>query len=939
VFHIGVGERELFLLVENSPEKLWGISKFIKVVEIIVALNTFSLHCIRIKIMRIILTHEQADFDALASLLGAFLLDETAVPILPRRMNRNVNAYITIYGADLPFVEARDLPNEPVDLVTLVDTQSMVSVRGVGGLTHVNVVDHHPLRGDLPADWQMLVEQVGATTTILVEAMQERNETLLPSHATLLLLGIYEDTGSLTFSRTTPRDLQAAAYLLDQGANLRIASDFLNHPLSAGQQEIYELLRKSAEVHDIHGHLVVVASGDARQIDEELSTLAHKLNDLLDPEALFLLVETRSGVQLIARSTSDHIDVAAITSRFGGGGHDRAAAALIRDRELPKAKSDLMACLAELIRPAMTVSQIMSRGPQVLTPETPANEAADRMQRFGYEGYPVVKDDQVVGLLTRRDVDRALSHKLNKTAASLMNAGSFTVKPDDSIEKLQRLMVESGWGQIPVVHPEHGYIIGIVTRTDLLKALAVRKEVFPGKQNLSSKLEKALPPSRLALLQAVVGVANGLHLPTYIVGGFVRDLLLDRPGLDFDIVVEGDAISLVDSLVRKFGGTVKTHGRFGTAKWYLKGSHVFQQYQAAKRSNPPGGSVILTNDLPEFLDLISARTEFYTYPTALPTVERGSIKLDLHRRDFTINTLCLRLDGNHYGDLYDYWGGMNDLSRGLVRVLHSLSFVDDPTRMLRAVRFEQRFGFQIETRTLQLLSEALSLITRVSGDRIHHELDHILDELKSGPMIHRLEELGLLKAIHPGLKVDAWFQNQLSLMPLVKPADHWLFNAHEWGNIPWNEFRRMVIYGLWLVRLDPTQIKSVCDRLKHPSEGSGDILAANKLISLLDDICTLKPGQATEILDEYPLRSIVISYLAVGDNNSRQLLNEYFVRFRFVHPNMNGNDLRANGLPPGPVYRQILTRLRAAWLDGDIHTVEQEKELFEQLIREALGPG
>lgn len=890
--------------------------------------------------MRIILTHEQADFDAVASLLGAYLLDESAIPVSPRKMNRNVGAYLTLYGSDLPFIEPRDLPSEGVDLVTLVDTQSMVSVRGVGPLTHVNVIDHHPLRDDLPQNWRVSIENVGATATILVEALQESNGSIISSHATLLLLGIYEDTGSLTFSRTTPRDLQAAAYLLDQGADLRIAADFLNHPLSSAQQELYERFRENAQTHDIHGHRVVIASGDARQLDEELSTLAHKLNDLLDPEALFLLVETRGGVQLIARSSTDHIDVAAITNRFGGGGHDRAAAALIHGKELELLKIDLLNALEEIVRPAITVAQIMSRGPQVLTPDTPASEAVERMQRFGYEGYPVVKNGEVVGLLTRRAVDRAISHKMNLTADSLMNAGKFTVHPDDSIEKLQRLMFESGWGQIPVVHPENGEIIGIVTRTDLLKILTEGKAAIGGRQNLASKLEKALPPSRLVLLQAVAKVAHDHHLPIYIVGGFVRDLLLDRPGLDFDIVVEGDAIALARFLVKKFGGTLKAHGRFGTAKWYLKGSRVVSLEQANGRKNHlPEGAVISSAELPEFLDMITARTEFYTYPSALPTVERGSIKLDLHRRDFTINTLALRLDGHHYGDLYDFWGGLNDLNQGLVRVLHSLSFVDDPTRMLRAVRFEQRFGFQIEYRTLQLLSEALSLMARVSGDRIHHELDHILDEPLGDRMISRLDELGLLKAIHASFSYDAWFQEHFSMIPQSRPADQWLFSAHDWDNLSWQEVRRVMLYGIWLVRLGPSQIHSVCERIKYPGKYLNDILAANQLLESHGDFANLKPGQVTEKLDGYMLFSIAIAYLASDDIILRQVLQDYFLKYRFIHSKMDGNDLRASGLRPGPVYRRILSRLRNGWLDGEITSQEQEKELFDKLVKEASGNG
>ena len=454
--------------------------------------------------MHIILTHEQADFDALASLLGAHLSDEETIPVLPRKLNRNVRAFITLYGMELPFVDPRDLPNEAIDKVTLVDTQSMISVKGMQADAQVQVIDHHPTREGIPSNWKITSEETGATATIYAEVLRERGVQLSTIEATLILLGIYEDTGSLTYTRTTARDLNAASYMLERGASLEVAADFLNHPLSIQQQELYDRLRASAESHHIHGHTIVLTCGDAQEMDEELSTVAHKLRDLLDPEALFMLVTTRGGVQMIARSTNEDIDVAQITDHFGGGGHERAAAALIRDRELESVCKELLELLPNHIRPAITVAEIMSPEPQLLSPDTPVQDAATRMQRFGYEGYPVVEQDaegnhQILGLLTRRAVDRAISHKLNLTAASLMNAGQVRVHPDDSIEDLQRLMTDSGWGQVPVINPNSGQVIGIVTRTDLLKTLT-RLPEFTHPQNLANRLETALPPPRLTLL-------------------------------------------------------------------------------------------------------------------------------------------------------------------------------------------------------------------------------------------------------------------------------------------------------------------------------------------------------------------------------------------------------------------------------------------------------
>jgi len=683
--------------------------------------------------------------------MALFCWMRAAHPILPRRMNRNVRSFVTLYGADFPFLDLRDVSPGAVERVTLVDTQSLVTLKGVDERTRVRVFDHHPLRKHNPPDWEVVIFELGATTTFFIESLREAGENLAPIQATLLLLGIYEDTGSLTFSRTTPRDVHAAAWLLEQGADLRIAVKFLNPPLTNEQREIYDRLVPAAETHEVNGHRVVLACGEALELTEEISTLAHKLRDLFDPDALFVLVQTVEGVRLVARSTTDDIDVAAIASHFGGGGHARAAAALLKKDKFKRQKDDanptddlsqitvvreeLLALLPSHIRPPLTVGQVMSRRPRLLAPETPVHEAAQMMSRYGYEGFPVAREGKILGLLTRRAVDRALSHRLNLTAASLMEAGEITVRPGDSLQQVQALMIESGWGQIPVVESGTGKIIGIITRTDLLKTLV--RHPHPAHHAYAKKLERSLPPEHLALIRAVAEQAEALHLPAYIVGGFVRDLLLDRPGLDFDIVVEGDAIALAKALARKHGGRITSHSRFGTARWNLENSEFGTRNSMLEQRVSKIKS----------LDLISSRQEFYEHPTVLPTVERGSIKLDLHRRDFTINTLALRLDGRHFGELHDYYGGLSDLQKRRIRVLHSLSFIDDPTRMMRAVRYEQRYGFQIEPRSLQLMDEAKPLVARLSEERLRHELDLIVEEPHAPAILARLAELNLMTSI------------------------------------------------------------------------------------------------------------------------------------------------------------------------------------------------
>ncbi len=860
--------------------------------------------------MRIILTHEQTDFDGIASLLGANLLDEVAIPVLPRRMNRNVRAFLTIYGVDLPFVDPRDLGDEPIDSIYLVDTQSLTSMKGAHQETQVHVIDHHAPRKECPPDWKVRLVETGANTTVFVEEIQERDLRLSIVQATLLLLGIYEDTGSLTYTRTTSRDIRAAAVLLDQGANLSIVNDYLNHPLSIQQQEIYDQLRAAAKNHPVHGYNILITQGDARGMDEELSTIAHKLRDLVDPDAIFLLMNIRGGVQLIARSTSDHIDVSKVAEHFGGGGHPRAAAAIIKSGERQSIYQTLVEILPKHVQPAITVQEIMSRTPQLLAPETPVQEIAKKMQRYGYEGYPVVQDGRILGLVTRRAVDRALSHRLNLTASSLMEAGQVRIAPGDSIEQLQTLMTNTGWGQVPVVDPGSKEIVGIVTRTDILETLT-QPQIHSGKRNLADKLENALTEEWLQILKEIAQIAQQQHAAIYIVGGFVRDLLLGYPSLDFDLVVEGDAIKVAQAVKNKLGGRMATHKRFGTAKWFLESETGV--YHTQKGS-------------PTTLDFITARREFYTHPTALPTVERGSIKLDLHRRDFTINTLALRLDGHHYGELHDYWGGYNDLRLGLVRVLHSISFVDDPTRMLRAVRYEQRYGFQIGKRTLQLLLEARPLMSRVSGDRIRHEMDNIINEGRVVEMLERLNQIDLLKTIHPDLDWDSWLRDKIR--KVSTPDPEWGL-SQDWKGLP---IKLVLIYTIWFIRSPWPKVERVVVRLRLPRRLKDIIQETCQLWQELPQNLDLKPSQIATWLEKATPLAVYCLYLSTDLERVKRGLKSYVTRWATITPTITGHDLRDLGVPPGPIYKKILASLRNAWIDGEISTPEAENALLQRLL-------
>jgi tRNA nucleotidyltransferase (CCA-adding enzyme) len=886
--------------------------------------------------MFLILTHENADFDAVASQLAAHKLYPEGIPLLSRFLNRNVRQFLILYWDVLPFTRPEEWRRQRIDRLLLVDTHSYNSVRGLVREPRVSVIDHH-LNVEQRPDWDYQVEAVGATTTLLVEKIRTAGLVLSQEEATLLLLGIYEDTGSLTYDTTGPRDAQAAAWLLEQGALLNVVRRFLQIALTPAQQELYDRLQQSLEWRDIHGQSLAIAAAAAPDnFEDEISSVAHRLREILNPAGLFVLVELNNGVQLVARSTSEQVDVSLVAEALGGGGHNRAAAALVLGESLAPVRERLKALLPEVVVPMTRVSEIMSYGVQTIAATARVEEAAALMQRLGHEGYPVLDEEgqQLVGLLTRRAVDRAMSHGMGQLPVRrIMKAGQVTVRPSDSIHTVQQLMLQEGWGQVPVMdtmatdggEAENGRLhpVGIVTRTDLLNHLFRDRSREP-EPDLRRLLRQSLDQPLWQMVQTVGQAASDFNMPLYFVGGLVRDLLLGLPAKDLDMVVEGDAIKLVRHLQKIYGGEVHTHARFGTAKWFL--TPVIWQAVAEDHD-------LVTADLPHTIDFVTARTEFYTAPSVLPQVERGSIKLDLHRRDFTINTLAVRLDGAYLGQLFDFYGGQRDLKQGLIRVLHSLSFVDDPTRILRAIRLEQRLGFRIESRTAELIESSLPMLERVTGDRIRHEIELALHEAAPVPVMARLAETGVMAQLHPDL---AWTETAVLA---YRRLPH-LLEETEWATLLAGESPIFVYFALWLLPLAAPVRRDVMRRLKVRQATRRDVNASARLVELLHELpADAPPSEVTKTLRPFAPRTLLTARAYIGDETVVAPLTQYVHTWRHVKTILTGDDLRQMGLSPGPLYGRLLDDLLAARLDGTLKSEEDERTFLVDRLDQQGWPG
>ncbi len=872
------------------------------------------------KDVQVITTHVNTDFDGLGAMLAAAMLYPQAALYFPGQLSRPVREFYSLYKDSLPIKAPEMLNLDTVSELIIVDTQQASRLGRFKALldrpdVQVTIYDHHPAPSEPITGATLYHAEVGAVTSYLVNELQARDLQTNQLEATVMALGIYADTGSLTRPTTTLQDLDALRYLLAAGADLETIHRYMNSPLSHDQRLLLEEMLANSERLYHHGINILITLCSVDHYIDGLALLTERLATIEAVDLIFCLVEMDGRVHLTARSRLNHLPVNEIIAHFGGAGHPLAASATIKGRTLLDLREQLLSYLATEITPPISAVDIMSRPVHSTHPEATMGEVGQAMLRYGHSGLPVLAAGQLVGIISRRDVDKSLRHGLEHAPVKgFMSTQVATIPSTASLDEIQRLLVGRDVGRLPVVDAG-GQVLGIVTRTDVLRALHGRSyphwyqmnvrpkvEVQQGITMLADLMTERLP-NRLQGLLLLIGQEAARHqVSAYLVGGIVRDLLLDVPNHDIDIAVIPSALEFAEQLGKVFGGSIKMYPQFGTA--------------AIIR---PDGSIV---------DLVTARSEFYASPAAMPDVEQGNLKQDLYRRDFTINTMAIALHGPHYGQFYDYFGGRADLEEGIIRVLYNLSFVEDPTRILRAVRFEQRYGFQIEPETLRFLQNALehNLLQKITPERIKAELMQMLAEEKAPQIILRMHELGVWPAIVPGLE-------------LTDELIHYLHDAKD--HIEWFEklqtedtLEHWLVYLLLLsTGVDAKQLVEWPSRLALTGRERDLLLSfAACRANLATGLTEADDGQHVfELLTGQPAECQVAVAVLQGEAVRKQLA-DYWQRLVKIHVEVDGHDLLGIGLKPGPKVGEVLRKLHMARLNGEVANKEQELALARQLL-------
>jgi tRNA nucleotidyltransferase (CCA-adding enzyme) len=868
-----------------------------------------------------------------------------------------VRDFLALHRDEYQLIERRSVNPKEIRSLIVVDTQQRDRIGKTAewlDLPHINkiiIYDHHQeQQGDIPAT-EIHISPVGATTTLIVEQLQKQQISLTTAEATVMALGIHADTGSLTFDYATPQDALALAWLMQQGASLSVVSQYIDPGLSPQLQQLLKVALEKLQHIYVRGYKIAWVNLKTDHFVPGLSSLASQLVELTEIDSLLVfneypLAEDESRLIVIGRSQIQGINLNELFQPLGGGGHSQAASLNLRGVDSEEILNQLLEEIKTTIPHPPTARNLMSSPVRTIRPETTIAEAQRTLLRYGHSGLCVADaQGQLLGIISRRDLDIALHHGFSHAPVKgYMTVNMKTITPETTLPEIESVMVTYDIGRLPVL--ENGQLVGIVTRTDVLRELHQEREEDKGTRGQRNKeiggeknvkfpslveLHSRLAPQLWQLLTqaSLEAEKRGWHL--YLVGGAVRDLLLAEEASgtlmikDIDLVVDGfdkaadvgAGVELAKALQQLYpNARLEIHGAFQTAAllWH---------------NDPELNSL--------WVDIATARTEFYPYPAANPEVEASSIRQDLYRRDFTINAMALRLTPPRAGELLDFFGGLLDLQAKQIRVLHANSFIEDPTRIYRGVRFAVRLGFHLESQTEEYIRYAITSgvydrTTRENSKapalqtRLKAELKHILEAPYWKRALQLLGDLGALQCIHPTLKLDEELLGQLRLLErCLRRFDsqqtliHWQMRLEALIAHLAAEHRGRVARNLQLP-------EDNINRLEFIAQAQTSV---NKIIPCSSPLeeNEVRPSQIEQLLRQYDVPMLIL--IAVRSPRAiRRKIWLYLTIWRNVQPILNGNDLRKLGYKPGPQYRQMLDDVLAATLDGVIRDRAEAEEFL-----------
>ncbi len=843
----------------------------------------------------VILT-EGSDLDSLSSAYALTLLEKDTYILFPYSYSSTVKLAVNYFKEKLKNKILKKENVKNLKKIYIVDTSSMEKIKQalkenkLENFKNITVIDHHEKIKLLPDNFKKIPVSYGACTTYFVKKIKRKKLIIDKEDATLLALGIYEDTGLFKYSNTTKDDVDALKFLVEIGLEFDIINDILTNKIDEKSLKILETAIENLHIWQIKNKKIGISRIFCKDYIPDISGYLNNLKKLHELNAFFLLIISKNKTFIIARSKD--INVNEILSAFGGGGHKRAASALIKDIEYEEIEDELEILITKHLLKDETVEKFIIKE----FTKVNINEKIENLEEIqDYFLFAVDHENNFKGIVFTRTIKNALKHGIkNLKIKDVLIDDIFIFENNTPVYEAEKTALKASQDIFPVLKNDKP--IGYLTKRSLLGAIhldAFQKEenVFisrirltPKMYNFKEKLERYFPLQIIKVLKEVGKTAKDLNMKIYLVGGIVRDIVMQRENLDIDLIVEGDAVELA----KEFSQKVK--GKF----------HKFEEFMTAQ---------IKIDSLK--LDFATARKEIYEYPGAYPKVEKSTLKEDLYRRDFTINTLAIDITENSFGMLIDYFNGLQDIKNQKIRILHQLSFIEDPIRIFRALRFAGRFDFSLGKYTEKLLKVAVdqNLIKAAASGRINLELNLTFNEEKVVEILALMHKYKVLQQLIPYFEMT-----EEKLIILERIRDYYSYLTTQFDI----KINKSSVYLLGLMYHLPLEIStSILEKFHFENA----IKIFEEFFEIKDRITNkLKNSQLYKLLKEINPETTLFLIAFMSSELSQKIID---ILSKSKTKIITGKDLINLGMKPSKQFSQIIAQVQDLYLDNKIKSKEE----------------
>ncbi len=807
--------------------------------------------------VKIILIPPNADLDAISSCYGIWLLEKEA-NFYYTTLSKKAQKLFSIFKDKIDIIKKEDL-DKPL-IVYTADSSSIDSVlEAFKNIEKIILYDHHINHITSSKNIEIISDKLGANTSLITEHIINKNIHISKEDANILLCGIYDDTKYFSTLSTTSRDLKAASFLMDKGVDIEFVNNILKDYISLEDIIKIEHYIKNLEIVKIKDKKIGFIN--VENLKEDIMDSFSNIKELDELDAYFIIQESNTNTYLLARSK--YMNVNSIISKLGGGGHELASGAKLSYISYQKLKNIILNIILQN-KTHIKLKDIMTKNPLTLDSNTDIKDALHILSNYKLSKAPIVENNKIKGVITKKILTKAI-HFIDKAPIKGFAIEGIVMKEEDFIWEAEEKLIKTPLSPMVIVVNDENTIKGVITKTDLIKYnLEEQKPIIK---------HAHIPDYILDIVKDIKSIIQK-DQKIYLVGGVVRDILLRRSCYDVDFVIEGD-INILEKSLQEHG--IKTHRFKDFESLHFK-------YKDFK------------------IEISTARREYYEFSGAYPIVSKASLREDLFRRDFTINTMLISLSDEDFGTLIDYFGAIEDLNNKIIRILHPLSFIEDPVRILRAIRFQAKLNFRLSKDTKRLLREALdkNLLKNAPKGRVFNEIKIVLQEKEYEKIFNLYKEYDIFEQI---------FENTIPYEQIEKYAKNlnmfsdWFLLEYKIAlkSVPWIFF--------WLLIKEFDNKQEILKDISAPSFLYNFIGLQNNIKSLIGNLLKAKkPSEVYTILKPYNIEELGL-IASQGNIDVLNRITKYLSHFKSLKP-----EIDISNIPPKD-RSQVIENLKLIEMD------------------------